>query len=169
MLVQPELRIGPWRRVAQSESSAPGWLRWIDAAAGTDHLGMVRLVRGPSWFGLGPQRLEICETADASLVAALERRWLAFGRWQVFDAEHCRVGGLVGAHVLDEQGSRWATLWQDGPARHTIRGRSGRVFAQLEAMPDGSTHFCPADDLDANPFLRMVLLAACVLQTPAPS
>jgi hypothetical protein len=125
-------------------------------------------VRGRSWLGLAPQRLEICESEDASLLATLEHGSLAFGHWHVLDAEQSRVGGIVGAHIIDERGFRLATLWDDGPGRSIIRGRSDRVFTRLETTAGGGTLIRFEENVDVNPFLRMVLLGACVLQRPEP-
>ena len=169
MLEHSELRLLPWTW-SRLDSASPlsGWLRVVEAAGSAEELGSVRLVRGSTWLGCGPRRLEVCETEDAALLMTLEHGWFGFGNWQVLDAERRRVGALVGAHVLEDQGSRFATVWHDGETRLTVRRTNGAVCAHIESRSDGTTLVRFPEDVPANPFLRMVLLGTCILQSPAP-
>ena len=163
MLELQALRLMPWTLDASTELAVAGPVRWLRAADGDALVGFVRAVRGPAWLGCGPRRLDVCETDDASLLMSLEHGWFRFGHWQVMDAERHRVGAVVGRHLLDEQGGRMATLRQEGAAASAIRDRQGRVLAQLETAATGESLLRFAEDLAMNPFLRMVLLAACIL------
>lgn len=169
MLEQNELRLLPWIwRPFDSTAPTHGWLRVIQASDGGVDLGSVRLVRGSSWLGFGPRRLDVCETEDAALLMTLEQGWFGFGNWQVLDAERSRVGGVVGPYVLDDQGSRFAAIWSDGPTSSTVRRTNGTICARIETQTDGTMRLRFPEDLPANPFLRMVLLGACILQRSQP-
>ena len=166
MLELQALRLMPWTSVRPVDVAAwpaPGRVRLVRAQETDAVLGFVHAVREPAWLGCGPGRLEVCETLDASLLMSIEHGWFAFGHWQVMDAERCRVGGIVGRHLLDEQGGRFATLLQEGAAVSAIRDRLGKVLARLETAADGGALLRFAEDLGTNPFLRMLLLAACIL------
>ncbi len=174
MLELQALRLLPWSRVTPAGKkpgfseetgflNAPGTVRFFHAVEANAALGFVRVVRGPAWLGCGPHRLDVCETEDAALLLSIEHGWFGFGHWQVLDAERCRVGAVVGRHLLDEQGGCFATLWHEGAAASAIRDRHGKTLARLEPAADGTETLRFADDLATNPFLRMVLLAACIL------
>jgi hypothetical protein len=169
MLEHNELRLLPWNwRHFDASAPTSGWLRVIAAPGGAGELGCVRMLRGTTWLGCGPRRLEVCETEDAALLMTLEHGWFGFGNWQVLDAERWRAGGVVGPHLLDEQGSRFATMWHDGPTSRTVRRTNGTICLHVETQSDRTTLLRFPDDLPANPFLRMVLLGACILQSPTP-
>ena len=156
----------PWAWTKPADLSAlttAAWVRRLDAGEALAPLGFVRVVRGPSWLGCGPRRLDVCETEDAALLMSIEQGWFGFGHWRVIDAERCRVGAVVGRHLLDEQDGRFATFWHEGSTSGAIRGLKGRVYAELQTVADGAALIRFAFDLDTNPFLRMVLLAACIL------
>lgn len=168
MLEQNELRLLAWIwRPCEPSAPMSGWLRGVQTPAG-GALGCVQLARGAAWLGCGPRRLDVCETEDAALLMTLEHGWFGFGNWQVLDAERCRVGGVVGAYLLDEQGSRFAALWHDGAAVRTVRRTNGTICVRMESESDGTTRLHFPEDLPANPFLRMVLLGACILQQSQP-
>lgn len=164
MLERQTLRLMPWTWAAPGDGKLPTLdrSRAVLAPESAAMLGFARLVRGPSWFGCGPQRIDVCETEDASHLLSLEQGWFSFGRWDFYDAERTRIGGMVGRHVLDERGFRSASIWQEGAALHAIRGRGGALLAWIETHGAGTTLLRFADDLDANPFMRMVLLAAAL-------
>ena len=82
----------------------------------------------------------MCETEDAALLMALEQGWFGFGRWQVIDAEGCCVGRVIGSHLLDEQGARFASIWHESAALQSIRGKNGKAINRAEiirALIDG--------------------------------
>src|SRR5262245_54242962 len=171
MLNHPTLLLEPWtwiepRRNAPDEFS--GWIRRIVAEKTGLELGCVRKLPSLSIFNLGPSRLDVCETEDAALLMLLEQGWFSFGRWRVLDAEGLQVGSVIGPHLLDEQGSYFAAVSSKSPTAKGIRRKDDAVLSQLEIAKDGTliVHF--AADLEANPFLRMVLLGACILQQPCP-
>jgi len=171
MLEQPALRLQPWtwiepRRNSPDEFS--GWIHRIDAEKTGSELGCVRKLPSLSIFNLGPNRLEVCETEDAALLMSLEQGWFGFGRWRVLDAEGLQVGSVIGPHLLDEQGSYFAAVLNESAAAKRIRRKDDAVLSQLEMTKEGSLIVRFAADLEANPFLRMVLLGACILQQPCP-
>lgn len=160
------------RRAAPGEPDARGTEWTVNSLAGQVMLGSVREMRGLGWLGCGPRRFEVCETEDAALLMSIEHGWFGFGRWQVRDAERRRVGTVIGNHLLDDQGSRLATIRQENAGASVIRDRQGRGLARLEIEADGAQTLRFADDLEANPFLRMVLLAGAIVTlrvtTPSP-
>ncbi len=162
MLEQEMLRLLPWRWTlpgAVAGLASAAWIRRVVSGTGAD-LGFVLWTRGPSWAGLGPERLDVCETDDAALLMALEHGWFASGRWAILDAEHAQVGAVIGAHLLDDHGFRFATLWHEAHGVQRIQASAGKAYACVEVAADGGDllHFDPR--LEANPFLRMVLLGA---------
>lgn len=171
MLEQPALRLLPWtwiepRRAAADELS--GWTRRIDAEKTGAELGYARKLPSLSIFNLGPSCLEVCETEDAALLMSLEQGWFSFGRWRVLDAERSQIGSIVGPHLLDEQGSCFAAVSNESAAARYIRRNDDAILVRLETVDDGALIVRFAEDLEENPFLRMVLLGACILQRPIP-
>src|SRR5262245_30150067 len=162
MLEQAGLRLTPWIRAALPDPDVCCPVRMVH---GLDDalLGFVRETRGPAWLGCGPRRLDVCETEDAALLMSIEHGWFGFGKWRVLDAEESRVGGVVGNHLLDEQGSRFATLRPDAAAVSIIRDRQNRALARLETDATGNQILNFAENLEVNPFLRMVLLACAIV------
>lgn len=140
-----------------------GWVCFVHSVDPGALLGFARVVRGATGLGLLPRRIDVCETEDASLLLSLEHGWFRFGHWDIVDAERTRVGGVVGRHLLDDQGLRLATIWNDGPVTRAIRDRGGKALAQLETAAGGAIGLRFANDLDLNPFVRMVLLGAAIL------
>src|SRR5687767_6376745 len=91
MLEQACLLAHPWSR---ADEKSP-WTRRITDLAGA-YLGVIRLeLPSPGWFAwLRSLKLSVFETADASHLMTVTRRW-AFSRiWDVYDAEDMHVGTL---------------------------------------------------------------------------
>jgi hypothetical protein len=171
MLEQAALRLLPWTWIASRQPVAgefSGWARWIQAENAGSLLGCVRKLRKFSRFNIGPRRLEVCETEDAALLMSLEQIWFSWGRWRVLDAERSHIGSVIGSHLLDEKGACFAAVWQESPVAKSIRRKDGAFLVRLEKTDDGTSIVRFAADLEANPFLRMVLLSACILQQPGP-
>jgi hypothetical protein len=171
MLEQPALRLQTWTWIEPRRNSADefsGWIRRIDVEKTGLELGCVRKIPKLSIFNIAPIRLEVCETEDAALLMSLEQGWFSFGRWCVLDAERLQVGSVVGPHLLDEQGSYFAAVSNESAAAKRVHRKDGAVLSRLEIAKDGALIVRFAADLEANPFLRMVLLGACILQQPCP-
>jgi hypothetical protein len=111
--------------------------------------------------------LEVYETEDASLLCTAQRLWGLRPAWRVCDADEHPVG----------------SLWCSGgrPTRWLLADRWGQCLARIEPSPNGTLgqFIAPAGDLlgtlecspqgdlltfapvlDANPFARMIVLAA---------
>jgi hypothetical protein len=167
MLEEETLHLLPWLWTQPGQVAglaAAAWVRKIVAARGA-LLGFVHWTCGPSWAGVRPERLEISETEDAALLMALEHGWFAWGQWRVVDAVNLHVGTVVGAHLLDDQGFRFATLWQEADGVRSIRASAGERYARIELTADGAHVLRFTEHGDVNPFLRMMLLGAVVLQS----
>jgi len=151
------------RRAAPGEPDARGTEWTVNSLDDQVMLGLVREMRGLGWLECGLRRFEVCETEDAALLMSIEHGWFSLGRWQVRDAERRRVGTVIGNHLLDDQRSGFATIRQENAGASVIRDRQGRELARLESEVNGAQTLRFADDLEANPFLRMVLLAGAVV------
>jgi hypothetical protein len=109
--------------------------------------------------------LEVREADDEPLVFTVQRRWLFRRTWQVRDADGNQVGSIRGPD---------------------LRGRYGQVLARQQAAQDGfSVQFRSHDrrdlatlvrvaadvrltfaaEVQGDPFVKMVLLAAALLST----
>jgi hypothetical protein len=170
MLEQGLLRLLPWRWSQPGEVAGLNEAAWTRKIAGAEDrdLGFVQWVRGPFWASLGPERLEVRETEDAALLMSLEHGWLALGQWKVMDAEPAQVGTMVGAHLLDEHRFRFATFWHEKEGGRSICSPGGQKYAHIERTADGIDLLRFDDQMAANPFLRMVLLGATILQSARP-
>lgn len=135
-------------------------------AAGTP-LGVARRRPGRfSWLARAP--LEICEADDEPLLFTVRPRWALLPRWEVRDADSHRVGGVRGAWVFDRFGLPLAAAEPSaGRGQARFRDREGRVLAALDRSPEG-THLQFDGEAPANPFVRMILLAAALLVPPGP-
>jgi hypothetical protein len=108
--------------------------------------------------------MEVFETSDESLVFSLRRSrgWPA--AWQLLDAEERVVGTLRGRALYDGFGYFLAVI--EAPD-HSGAGRflsaDGRILGRFQMQGEGTTvTFAP--DLEGNPFARMLLLGAVLVQ-----
>jgi hypothetical protein len=165
MLETASLLIHPWQHTGDH-----GWSRLVVDAATASALGRVGWLGPPerSWFDwLHGQRLEVLETDDAALLMTLVRSWGLTRWWDVYDAEERRIGTIAPPVLLDSEGGRRAYL--DRADRHNGRLLSPepRILADYARQSDEAILLRFSPDLDANPFLRMLLLG-CVLIDEVP-
>ncbi len=169
MLEHPCLRLAPWTRADAA------WIRAVTDAAG-GAVGFARFVgkSKSSWFSwLRGMRLDVYETDDASHLMTLIRPWGMFRIWDVYDADEQRIGSIYPPSIVDSNGERRGYL--------DLRGRengqlispyaNGDGVAPLATFQSRLPHFLEvtfAHDPAANPFLRMLLLAAVLAQDPSP-
>jgi hypothetical protein len=165
MLEIASLLIHPWQY-----TGAVGWSRRVVEAATGAPVGRVRWLGPPerSWFDwLRGQRLEVDETEDAALLMTLVRSWGLSRLWDVYDAEERRIGTIASPVLLDSDGGRRAYLDRADRWHGRMLSPESRVVAEYAQHGHAATHLRFAGDLEANPFLRMLLLG-CVLIDDVP-
>ncbi len=116
----------------------------------------------PGWWSwIAGQSLEIRETEDASLVLTLRRFW---GRhtWEVRDAEDRLVGSVWRGRLWDDQGQRLATTQSTSPGAGLLVSPQQVVLASWRLHANQTLEINLGHQ--ANPFLRMTLLGAMLLQ-----
>jgi hypothetical protein len=165
MLELSPLKLLPW--TATLWQGLPGRVRTVTDTAAAQ-LGVVRRRAVPRWFRwLSRQSIEVLEAPDESLVFTLRRGpgWLA--SWQLLDAEERIVGTLRGRAVFDGFGYLLAVI--EAPD-HAGVGRflsaSGRILGSFEMQHDDTTVIF-SQELEGNPFARMLLLGAVLIQEAA--
>ncbi|MCS6852134.1 MAG: hypothetical protein NZ700_13310 [Gemmataceae bacterium] len=163
MLESSCLRLCPWADTPHSSAGLPtAPCRDIVHGATNSRLGFVyrRPTRLPF---LKPIALELYEGDDASYLCSVRRSWcLPFG-WRVRDAEDKVVGSISGSWILDAGDRPVAFLRHASAAKVSFCGIDGAEWAELTRQ-DGGGVFTFTGVPDDNPFLRMLLLAAAVLQ-----
>jgi hypothetical protein len=173
MLEASSLLIHPWQRTGEGpgDERPGGWSRTVQDGATSAALGAVRWQGPPrrGWLDwLRGQRLEVLETEDAALLMTLVRPWGLSRQWDVYDAEERRVGTVHPPALLDSDGGRRGYLDRHSETRGKIVETGSRPLADYERRSDEVTLLQFAPDLEANPFLRMLVLACVVVQEPAP-
>lgn len=135
----------------------------FDALTG-EPLGFAGWRRGGMWpRWLARPVLEVRESDDAPLVFTVHGLWGLLGRWEVRDADGNTLGVLCGPLIKDRFGRNLA-LWEP-PGRSVGRARDGegRELMTVMATPDG-TRVAFAAGAERNPFLKMLLLAAALVE-----
>jgi hypothetical protein len=128
----------------------------VDGATGLA-LGSARPTgAGPRWLP-GRPVLEVREAGDAPLLFTVRRGWSLAPRHEVRDAEGRLVGTLAGPRVSG-RGRPVAVRGADG----AYRAADGRVLARV-ALGKGGTEVNFSDAVAADPFAKMLLLAAALL------
>ena len=167
MLESSSLLFAAW---ALPEAGPAGWTRAVHDAASHAFLGTVRVGEPArkAWFSwLRPYRLEVLETADAALLLTLVRSRSLMRLWDLYDAEEWRVGSLYPPVLLDADGVRRGFTQILAPDRGEVRSPAGHLLAGFEITAGQAARLTFAPDLEANPFLRMLLVAnVLTLQLP---
>jgi hypothetical protein len=115
----------------------------------------------PRW--LSRPVLAVHESDDAPLLFTVHSLWGLAARWEVRDADGNIVGVLSGPLLKDRLG-RSIALWErGGDLAARVREADGRDLMTLAALADG-TRVTFAAEVDGNPFLKMLLLAAALTQ-----
>jgi hypothetical protein len=135
----------------------------LDALTGTP-LGFAGWRRGgllPRW--LTRPVLAVHESDDAPLVFTVHGLWGLSARWEVRDADGNVLGVLSGRLIKDRFGRNLA-LW-DRPAGGVGRALDGdgRELMTVMVTPDG-TRVAFAAEAERNPFVKMLLLAAVLIE-----
>lgn len=143
------------------EPLAPHLTAILDTAG--QRLGIVREAAG-SWFA--PRVLEVFELDDESLVFRLQRG--LFSGWVVSDAEGQLVGRLSGwqANRLEDGGGQpVASVQQLSAAATQIVAHDDKELGRFEQSERG-VELSFASELTGEPFLKMLVLAAALVQSP---
>lgn len=142
-------------------------LAWVirDAARGCTLGGARRSSDRPAWLRwLRPAAIVVYETEDESLLCTIRRRWCPAPAWEVRDAEGRCVGRLRGSAILDHQGQPLARI-------ETLPTDVSTWFLSHDRQPLGTarrnrtaTTLAFATDRDIDPFAKMLLLAAVMVE-----
>src|SRR5438093_1685029 len=161
MLEQPSLELRAW-----TQADGPdGRVRAL--WAGGEQVGLVRQapLPAPAWLGwLARRTLYVHELPDSSLVFVLRRAWGWPGRWHLFDAEERLVGTLRGRAIFDGSGNLLGVIESpDERGRGRFLAMHGRELGEYVLQGEGlRMTFAPA--VEGNPFARMLLLGAALVQ-----
>jgi hypothetical protein len=153
MLELPSLRIE-----ASPDAGPTRWL--IQEVNSRRPLGLARQRLSPSrpWLRwLSWPTLEICETADESLLFTVDRYWGLQSTWIIRDAEEHHVGHLRGQSAWDCYGRLLAQLEPAGQFRRRWLSPDGQELASVQLGDDAAVLSFACED---NPFMRMILLAS---------
>jgi hypothetical protein len=131
----------------------------LDATTGA-LLGCARWQGGPWWERLLRPTLAVHEHEDEPLLFTVRRCWSLRPRHEVRDAEGRRVGFLQGPRVRNRFGRELAVLRPEGGAA-AFCAPDGRSLARLTEGALG-VQVAFSADTDADPFLKMLLLAAAL-------
>ncbi len=118
----------------------------------------------PRW--LSRPVLAIHESDDAPLLFTVHSLWGLSARWEVRDADGNIVGVLSGPVIKDRFGRNIALWERTTEQAGRVRDGDGREVMTLAATADG-TRVAFTADVDGNPFLKMLLLAAALTQSLA--
>jgi hypothetical protein len=169
MLEASSLLIHPWHI---GNGPTDGWARLVLDGTTSASVGRIRWI-GPAdggWFAwLRGRRLEVLETDDAALLMTLIQLWGLSRHWDVRDAEERRVGTFYPPVLLDSEGGRRAYVESVDPMQGKVLSPSACVLAEYERMPNQTTVLRFAADLEANPFLRMLIVAGVIVQEQPPT
>ncbi len=136
--------------IVDGESGAPvGFARWRSEAP-------------PSWWHLFRRGvLAVHEYEDEPLLFSIRRAWSLLPRREVCDAEGRPVGSLLGRVVHDRYGRLLAAL-HGANGGGVFRSPEARALADVVPTADG-LRICFSDDVAGEPFVKMLLLAACLV------
>jgi len=115
-----------------------------------------------SWWWPGSPTLSVHEQLDAPVVFTVHRRWNWPPRREVRDAEGNSVGELIGDWVRDQTSRRVATRVRREGHAAAFLDAEGTPLASYWVDGDGM-HFDFAPEVAGEPFLKMVLLAAALI------
>jgi hypothetical protein len=114
----------------------------------------------PRW--LSRPVLAVHESDDAPLLFTAHRLWGLSAQWEVRDADGHVIGVLCGLLVKDRFGHSLALYDRPGEGVGRARDRDGRELMTLMTTPEG-TRVAFAAEAEANPFLKMLLLALALV------
>ncbi|HKI35580.1 MAG TPA: hypothetical protein VKA46_27230 [Gemmataceae bacterium] len=115
----------------------------------------------PRW--LSRPVLAVHESDDAPLLFTVHGLWGLAARWEVRDADGNVLGVLCGPLIKDRFGRNLA-LWERSAGDvGRARDGDGRELMTVMATPEG-TRVAFAAGAEGNPFLKMLLLAAALVE-----
>ena len=159
MLQHSSLLVHGWTQtVVPKEEDA--WIRPITDLAHR-RLGFVRYQKlAPiSWlFWLRKTRLDVFETEDASLLMSLTRSWTMLPIWELHDAEDRHVGSVYPRSLVADGGQALGYLDLETEGQGRILDHAGRMLLTFAKKNGDICELAFAAQLDANPFLRMLML-----------
>jgi hypothetical protein len=153
-------------RVLLVRPRSPSGVRAIVDGESGKPLGFARWEMDPrrSWWPPFPRSiLAVREQEDEPLLCTLRHGWGLLSRCEVRDAEGHRVGSCSykGRIIRNRYGRPVGTFRGEDC---TVRSPTRRVLAEWTATAEG-VRITFSDDLASEPFIKMLLLAAC-LWTP---
>jgi hypothetical protein len=165
MLEQQRLLIKPWETTTGRRRPI------LDALTGA-LLGFAvwQAERGPRWLRwLTHPVLAVHEAEDEPLLFTVHRPWGLLWRWEVRDADGHPVGTFRRRLIRN----RWNdALAQIEPSPHAgtlwFRNPDGRQLAALTRNEEGMA-LAFADELEGEPFVKMLLLASVLVLEPVGS
>ena len=171
MLEAGQYLIGDWRPASGGAENG-ACCRDVLHAATRERLGRVHSPSAPKrgWTRwLRSYRLELRETEDDSLLLVLNRPWRILRLWDIYDADDQCMGSVYPPSILDEDGVRRAFVDRSMSGRGRIVSAEGRLLAELDSGDGNELRVRFADDLEENPFLRMLLLASAIALDSLPA
>jgi hypothetical protein len=108
--------------------------------------------------------LEVRETDDAPLLFTVHGLWGLFARWEVRDADGNVLGTLCGPLVKDRFGRNLALMERPAPDAARARDNDGQELMTVMRTAEGA-RVTFAGDAEGNPFLKMLLLAAALIES----
>ena len=103
-------------------------------------------------------------TDDASHLMTLVRSWGITRTWNLYDADDRHIGSIGPSRLVDANGERRGTLDAD-----QILDANRQTLATFRKLTTLKAEVTFAADREANPFLRMLLLAAILVQDASPT
>jgi hypothetical protein len=108
--------------------------------------------------------LAVHEDDDAPLLFTVHRRWSLFGRWEVRDADGNVLGVLSGPFIKDRFGRHLARWERSAGGLARACDGEGRELLTVAQTAEG-TRVAFAPGAEGNPFLKMVLLSAALVES----
>lgn len=167
MLESASLLLMPW---TFERAEFISWSRPIREAGSGARLGVIRCSsRRRSWLAwFQSYRLEVLETEDEALLMTLVRSWGILRLWDLYDAEESRVGSIYPPVLLDREGQRQGYIQIRTQHQGDIIGLAAERLADFEIDRTQGLHLRFAEGLDANPYLRMLILGSVLTLQPPP-
>jgi hypothetical protein len=110
--------------------------------------------------------LAVHESDDAPLLFTVHGLWGLAARWEVRDADGNVLGVLCGPLIKDRFGRNLALWERSGGGAGRARDGAGHELVTVLPTPEG-TRVAFAAAAEGNPFLKMLLLAAALVEPQA--
>jgi hypothetical protein len=124
-------------------------------------VGVVRVERPAWWWPIRRPVLAVHEDQDEPLLCTVSPTW-GFGPWfRVHDANDSPVGLVLEGRIWDPLGQRLATLEKD-----RFLSPEGQTLAEVSHR-DGQARLHFSERVRCEPFVKMLLLAAVLVELPS--